>query len=534
MNGEPDGVAAPALAMLGARLFSNSVGLAGFYVAARGVGFIRDPIIGSLYGASTQSDAYYVALGISFIACGIALGGTTASVIPVFTARRATSGDASAWTFLMSYLGWVGAAFLGAGLVLGAFPGRFIAVLSPGLSAPAGQVAAHMLRVFALIPFLTMVNATLGSALNCYGRFYFPAMIPLVGNLVSIVLLPILTPPLGIIGAAWAFLIGTIVQTAWLGSTSWRMGRRFRPVPVLRDPDLLKTIRLAIPGSLSEALFYANFFVVIYLATSLGAGMFSAIQYSTKVQQVFIEVFVAAIGVVMFPYLASAARRDREDLRTLHSLNLVMVGLLLLPITALLVMLRGSVIEILYQRRAFDAEATRVTATALGLGALSLVPAGIKDAAVRILYSLHDSMTPLFAIVAAVTLNIVLDFVLAKPFGVGGLMLAFSVATGFLAIVLLVIIARRGVLRANRALTRSLANIGGATLVLCVVVWALGRVLPLPANHSGTQTLAHFVVDVTAGVAAYVGSLFLLGERAVAGLHAWFRAALKGFRELLR
>jgi putative peptidoglycan lipid II flippase len=495
------------------RFLRVSMGVAFLLLATKGVGFLRDPLVAALYGATAASDTFYVALGVANLVYAVMLGGLVASVVPVFLSQRVQAGDRSAWGFLVGFLFWLVVCFAIIAAVLLLFASDVVGLLAPGLDPESRAVAASMLRILSPLPMLTAVTVTFSSALNCYGRFLVPASMPLLGNAVSICLLIGLTPLMGVSGAATAVSIGAGVQALTISWVAVRYARQFAPAFSLFQRELIVAARLAGPGIVAEGLLSIMTFTILFLATSLGPGVYSSIQYGNKLQVVFLDVFIAAISVVMYPHLANAAaRKDLVDLRRLSGLSLRLMSLVLLPIAVAIILLRVPLTELVYQRKAFDAVATAQTASALALLAVSLVPHAFKDVCVRAFYAVHDSTTPLRAMGAAVILDIALSVGLVRSLGGNGLVLAYSLAIVFLAGFLVVQLQRRGMLAVDQGMWGELGKIGAGTIVAAGTLSILWRSL----NNGGASSFASLGLRVMGclmvSAVVYLLVLWLLGE----------------------
>lgn len=96
----------------------------------------------------------------------------------------------------------------------------------------------------------------------------------------------------------------------------------------------------------------------------------------------------------------------------------------MLPFGALLFALSLPIVRVVYERQAFDGEASKLVASILmayGLGAFTSVAVGVL---VRVFYALEDGKTPLKISIFNILLNIILDYFLVNKFGAPGLVLA--------------------------------------------------------------------------------------------------------------
>ena len=82
----------------------------------------------------------------------------------------------------------------------------------------------------------------------------------------------------------------------------------------------------------------------------------------------------------------------------------------------------------MYERGAFTAEDTAVTASAFFCYAIGLTFLAVNQLITKVFYSLHDTKTAVYCSVIAVVCNIVLNLILVRSMAHAGLALATSIA----------------------------------------------------------------------------------------------------------
>jgi len=131
----------------------------------------------------------------------------------------------------------------------------------------------------------------------------------------------------------------------------------------------------------------------------------------------------------------------------MNSLGLLIA--LTIPASVGLAMLGEPIVAAMFQRGAFDAEATGAVAWSLAFFAVGLVGHSALEVLGRAFYALHDTWTPALAAGAAVVLNAVLGLWLPGLFAragappLGGLALSTALAALFETIMLFVVARRR-------------------------------------------------------------------------------------------
>ena len=98
----------------------------------------------------------------------------------------------------------------------------------------------------------------------------------------------------------------------------------------------------------------------------------------------------------------------------------------------------NQIISFLFGRGAFDDYAINMTSKALFFYAMGMMGVGIREVLARGFYSLQDTKTPMINAALGMLLNIILNVILSRYFGIGGLALATSIAATFTTILLII------------------------------------------------------------------------------------------------
>jgi putative peptidoglycan lipid II flippase len=293
-------------------------------------------------------------------------------------------------------------------------------------------------------------------------------------------------------------------------------GVRYTPVLTMRDPGVRQVARLMGPRVLGLAVVQLNFLVNTNLASRLGEGAVSALNFAWLLMLLPQGVFAQAVATAAFPtFSEQVARGERAAMRSALAATLRAVFALSLPATAGLAVLRGPLVALLFERGAFGETSTDLVAWALLFYALGLVAHAGLEIVARAFYALHDTKTPLLVGGGAMLLNVGLSLTLPPLFESagwlphGGLALANSLATTLELVGLLWLIrGRLGGLEGRRSLPMLLRVIGATALMglaLGTSLWALPDLNPTLLGAAG----------MALGGAVYLGAAWALGVEEV-------------------
>jgi putative peptidoglycan lipid II flippase len=204
------------------------------------------------------------------------------------------------------------------------------------------------------------------------------------------------------------------------------------------------------PRLLGVAAVQLNFVINTMVAASLGAGSLSAIKVAFMLMTMPLFAIAQSVATAALPtFSAQVARGEIDEMRAALASTLRGILLLAIPATVGLVLLRQPVVAMLFERGAFDATSTELTAWALLWYAAGLIGHSVVEILSRAFYALHDTKTPVMVGTAAMALNAIFSFIFPGFFSsigwlpLGGLALANSLATALEAVILLVLIGRR-------------------------------------------------------------------------------------------
>ncbi len=505
-------------------LARNVAIVGGLFALASGAGMIRNVIIAAHYGIGADLDAYYAAFKLPDLLFTIVAGGALATAfIPVLAEYLAADNRSGAWRLASAVTNCVIliVAVLAALAALAA-PWLVDTAIAPGFAPPVQEQTAGLMRIVLLSTVLFAVSAVQGSVLHGFKHFFLPALAPIMYPLGVIGGALWLAPTWGVRGLAVGAVAGAALHLAVKIPALLHYGFRWWPVLDLRSPAMRRVGLLMAPRILDLGIFHLTVLATANLASRLDPGSVSALEWGWDFMQLPETVIGTAFGLVAFPTLAElAARHDLAALRGTLAGAMRAVLTLALPTTAAMLLLGRPLLELLYQRGAFDAAATAAVLAPLRYYALGLAGHACLELAARAFFAQQDTVTPLYIAAGSAALNVLLALWLVRPLGAGGLALANSLAITAEVLALIWVLRRRWRGVDARATLRAAWRILLATLAMSL---ALGIVLrlaeqaglgPLPAIAMGIG-----VSGITFVVAGLIAQVPLLREASQIGRRA--------------
>ncbi len=432
----PDEVPLPSALPSHGRLARAASLMAVATVASRALGLAREIVTAWLFGATDAKAAYVIAYYLPFFVQRLLLGGTLSIVfIPTlsrYLARNDLEGARRVSSSLFSLVFAIGAGMVAVGYLLAPL---LVPIAAPGFTASPQLVSltVHLTRIIFIAMLFLALAVYLTGFLQAHNDFTVAALAPVAFNLTIIAGALTLGPRIGIQGLAIAWIAGTAVQFVAQLPAARRHGLRLGPID-LHHPAIRELGRLALPAMLGLAILEINAYVGRFFASLLpaspAANPVAVLDYAYEVVQAPAGIFAVSIATAVFPLLSRhAASGSRAELRTTASLALRTLLFVILPVTALTIVLRVPLVALIFQRGQFTPPATEAVASAL-LGYVVGLPAIAAFYVVtRVYYALQDMATPVRIGGVIVVLNAVLAYVLMRPLGVAGIALAASIVS---------------------------------------------------------------------------------------------------------
>lgn len=509
-----DGGEAPGLGSFLARAAAATAVLT---VLGAALGLVRDQAIARYFGASDASDAFLIAWTVPEMAATLLIeDGMALLLVPAFslalTRRAADQAPAEPGTRSAGATGepddgkaeatgepgpdpvrelvavtlprlclllTAGAALLmvGAPWVVG--------VLAPGLADPGLAVDCTRLTAVTVLTF--GITGYFSAALRAHRSFLPPAGVYVAYNIGIIGMTLALHSIWGVRAAAAGVAVGSLLMILTQLPTFLRLlplarprlrrpvrlGRRAVRTAPLLGMTVLAPIVLFVVSRQSQVL------VERFLASTLPAGAISHLNYAQKVAQMPM-VLSLMICTVTFPVVARAmADGQREKARRRVERDLALAGMVVLLGTAVVLGYAPQIIEVLFQRGAFDVSDTEATARVMRVYAAGLLGHCLVGALSRPFFSsTRPTWFPAFAMGTGLLVTMGAGYALTYRFGVDGIATANALGISTTALLLLMGLGTRVVPIRARAVAVSLGRLTGAALVAGAAGWAAAPVLP--------------------------------------------------------
>ena len=387
-----------------------------------------------------------------------------------------------------------------------------VRILAPGFEPEQARLASSLTR--ALFPFLFIVSAgalAMG-ILNSIGSFFIPAVAPAVSNLVFIIILLASGANISIWTMVAAVLIGGVSNAGLQWGAAWKRG--YPPLPSRPDisnPDMRRMLSLFLPYAAGLSLNQINPVISRMLASYLGGGVISVLNFADRVIQLPLGIFVIAISQAALPMLSRLDADDRAGFQSFVRDALRFNLFIVLPASLGIILLSEPIVNILYVRGAFGEWAWKATSGVLACYAAGLPGMACNNLIMRALYARGMPKAAMRVTAFTVAANLAFGLALMSRFSYRGLAAGTSAAFTGAAFLGAYLLSRDAGGKIGLFGAAWLARLSASCLIMCGALWAAISRFPYEAGVSLSRR------------ALWMCAMIILGS----GLYATVTATLK-------
>lgn len=393
------------------------------------LGFGREIVLAKYYGTGLYSDVFVLTLNIPSLIITIVGSAIATSYVPMYFDIKEKSGNEGTSKFTNNMLNLSCAISIVIAILGLLFTEQVVNIFAGGFEGEKFELAVTFTKI--MISGVIFLSSTrlFTAFLQVNDNFAVPALIGLPYNIIIIIAIMVSTKThinVLAIGALLAMASQLLFQLPFAIKKNYR----YKSYINIKDETIREMIILVLPMLVGVAVGQINTAVDKALASTLGNGPLSALNYAARLNDFVMAMFITSIVTVIYPKLAKLNNSDnKEGFVDIIVKSCNFITLVVLPISVGAIILSKPIVRILFEGGKFNAESTQMTSVALSLYAVGLLAMGIRDVLVRALYSLSDTKTPMINSSIALGINICLNLILIKVMGFAGLAISTSLAS---------------------------------------------------------------------------------------------------------
>jgi putative peptidoglycan lipid II flippase len=461
------------------------------------IGFVREMVMANYFGTSFITDAYVMSFTILSVLFGSVIAAVSTAYMPVYSRIRESEGPRAGDGFTSRVLNLLLVITVGISVFGIIFSDQLIAILAGGFSGETARLASFFVKVLFAHVIFSSIAGILESYLQ-YKNVFLPQIVS--GYCISACTIAaiVISARTSHYYLAFGVLTGYFVRLVLIAAIAGK--QRFRYTPVLNfDANIRNTLIMAIPTFIGGYAVVINQFVDKTLASGLPEGSISALNYAALLNALITGLTVTILSTIIYPKMTRAvALREYDRLNAILDSGLSAVLVVALPFSLGVLAYSGQVVQLVYERGAFDVAATVMTGSAFFYYAGAMLFSSMSELVIKTYYAMSDMKTPMIFSGVSVIINIALSLILIRPMAHSGLALATSVAAFFYLLLLWTGIRRKypqvrlveSTGKIVKIAVSAAAAVGGSRLVYTFVILPLSHIIVMRAAQLGLAVLA--------------------------------------------
>lgn len=477
-------------------------------------GYLREAALAARFGISATMDAYFAAIFIPNILYFILISGTLSPIFIPILAHESAFEDRARISETFSNVANFVLLILSLATAVCVLTARFwLPLLFAGFTVETTALAVRLTYIiFPTVLFLAL-SGILTAVLNGFHKFALAAFAPALGSIAIITAVLVSRGEKAIYVVGTATAIGFLLQGLILAPAVRGLGIRYHPVLRFDHPAIQKVLKLGIPLFLYLAVANASGFVERNLASHLSAGAVATLSYALRLFLVPANFLVTPVATVVYPSLArEAARENYGALRSEMARTLRIAFFFFLPATLWVILNALPITRLLYERGQFHLHDSLVTSRVLAIYATAILPYAATILALRCLYAIQDTMTPLKAELFDLVYFIVVANLLTRRYGLVGLAISRATTFFLVATIILGVLARKlKLLTISRHTVGFLLRTVAGSAVMSVLIFLSWHWLqPLFSSGNLVARVAIVGLQLFLGAASFLGAALAL------------------------
>lgn len=391
-------------------------------------GLFREISLSYFYGTGYVADAFLIAFFIPSLILNVITTGISTGFIPIYSSIMNKRGREASDRFTTNMATIIFLVALITAVIGIIFSRQLVGVLAYGFDTRIMEQTVLYTRLIMISLPVSAVAGVYRGYLQLHGHFVVTVIHTIIMNLIIILFIglsKITSPILLGLGASLGMIFQYLVFIPPLLDTKYK----YKYFINIKDENLIEMRNLTMPILISAATYEVNLMVDKMIASSLGEGAVSALNYSGNLQDFVVGVVVMSIVTVQFPKMSRLAiTSDYSNLKKNFTQTINAMMLLIIPATVGLMIFAKPIVSMLFYRGEFDISSLEITSSALFYYALGIVGISFNTVIQRMFYSLKKPKEPVIISIVIVIVNIILNVILSRIFGVIGLPIATSIS----------------------------------------------------------------------------------------------------------
>ncbi len=391
-------------------------------------GFVREMVMAAYFGTSYIVDAYVMAQAIPTMLFSGIFTSLAIAYMPLFSEKMEKGSQEEGNVFTSQLIHILIAFSLLSAIVGFVFSDQLTALMAKGFTGETAALTSSYLKVSFSYVIFSSVACILEYYLQYKGTFLPQIIIGYVQNiiLIAVIVISAFTNYRFLI---YGLFFGNMIRMLLM----YYLAKKKEYRHVIRKSgysDVLKQILpLAIPVFIGSCGTQINVFVDKYLASDLAEGSIAALNYGNLLNATIMTLSTSILSTIIYPKISqSNASGNRESVVSISKAGVALTILIALPFSIGAIVYSSEVVQIVFERGAFDAAATSLTKGAYKYYAIGMTFMALTTLLTNVYYSLKDTRRPMIFAMVGVVVNVAVNLLLVGSMQHEGLALGTSCA----------------------------------------------------------------------------------------------------------
>ncbi len=414
------------------------------------LGLLRTRLLFSIFGPSNTLGVYnYASILPDTIFQLTIAAALTSAFIPVFSEylSRGEERDAhkAASTLLTAGLGL----FTSLSLILLIFAPQILSIFNGGrnFSVEDMRLMADLMRIIIVGQLIYIIGTFFSAMLQSYNHFFIPGIAAAFYNVGIILGIVIFHQHVGIYAVPYGVILGAIIFVIFQIPLVRKVRFSFLPtINFFRSKGLAKIIMLTWPRTIQVGIQQIGTIILATIIAFMAQPGRTHLLFDSAKTLMFAPISLVGLSIAQaaFPVL-SREKNNLHDFKITLMTSFNQMLYLILPISALILVLRIPIVRLAYGADKFDWPATVLTGHILAFLSLSIFAQALIILFYRAFYALHNSLVPLVVSALSTALLIILGyyFVIIAGMNIESIALIFTCANILQLVILIVLLNKK-------------------------------------------------------------------------------------------
>jgi len=411
------------------RIFKTAVVVGSIHFLASLIAIAKELFTAYRFGRGDVVDAFVMAFLLPTFVITVIGDSFSSAFIPTYIKIREKRGFAAAKELFFSVMVWSLLLLLAITIVF-AFLAQYILPFLASKFTPQKLDLTRRL-FFILLPVLVFsgISSMWTAILNAEERFAAGAFTPAINYLTAIIFLFLFGKKWGIFSLAIGTTVGFILQCGLLVLDLKRnkIGLLLQWRRINTDMrDVIKQYMPMATGALAM-----NITIVvnqIMAAIMFGSGSVAALNYANKIILYIVLLSSTAIATSVLPYFSRMiAHQDWQGIKHTVRVYTRLILLATVPLTVIIVLFSKNIVTLVFQRGAFTQHDTQIVSQIQATYALQIPFYVLGILGIRLMSASLMNTWILLIAISGLSLNVILNLVFSKYFGIVGIALSTSI-----------------------------------------------------------------------------------------------------------